>query len=584
MRARLAAAWRRLTARQGREGAEPPRGVLFLSVCDAGWRATVVDDGVAHPPDLSGEAAGLEGAPVPVAEMLRRAIRSMPVPQRARIGEVRLLLSDAAGCIVDNRFARVRATDPASLRDSGARLLGTGGGALHGFQLFGRSSEGETPRGVHAFASAEGAGDLLGALDSLAVSLTRIVPAEVLALAAGGARPFAAIGVQAGAMTLLLADPETGAVASRALPVGVRQLVSAVAEASSVSAKEALAGLARRECLPPVTELGPEAGRSARPFTATEAALRPHLAALQAALDESVEYFTFQRLAGAPEQLLVHGEAARVRGLTEWLGQALGVPAAPLDLHARFVSGEREPGAQAGPNLLESAPVGLLRIGRVNYRFEGGRFEPDRAEVPREVGSAGSLAGLLRRPLSLAALREAAAAERNPRALVLPGLAVLAVAAGLWFAMPSGAGASTEAASEALAAALSEEAAIRAAQRRLRDAPRPDPTAEALPWSNRLLALSQAAPPGLWLTRVAVVAEGSSGRERLVLEGAVPAGPADPLGLITGFVEALSADAAFKPTGGVVFEGAAAESGIVRFTAGVALGERGSAMAGRRAR
>jgi hypothetical protein len=361
-----------------------------------------------------------------------------------------------------------------------------------------------------------------------------------------------------------------------------------VAEASSVSAKEALAGLARRECLPAVTEIGPEAegtaGESARPFTATEAALRPHLAALRAALDESVEYFTFQRLAGAPEQLLVHGEAARVRGLADWLGQALGVPAAPLDLHARFVASERNLGAPTGPNLLESAPVGLLRIGRANYRFEGGRFEPDRAEALREAGPAGSLSGLLRRPLSLAALRGALVTERDPRALALPGLAVLAVTAGLWFAMPSGAGASTDEAADALATALGEEAATRAAQRRLRDAPRPDPTAEALPWSSRLLTLSRAAPPGLWLTRVAVVAEGSSGRERLVLEGAVPAGPADPLGLITGFVEALSADAAFKPAGGVAFEGATAENGIVRFTAGVALGERGAAVAGRRAR
>ncbi|MBV9736199.1 MAG: hypothetical protein JO209_09845 [Acidisphaera sp.] len=543
---------------------EEPEAVLFVGISDAGWRATLVPADGSAPEELSEDFAPLADAPTAAADVLRRAVRSLAPGLRERVGSVRLLVTDGALMFVDNRSARIRSTDAVGIRQVGAQQLGSAG-AIYGFQPFGRSSEHETPRGVYSFVTAERARDYLGAMDTLATRLVQILPAEALMIALPEEQPFAALDIRARASTLVFADPETGAVASRELPVGIASFAQAIAAATSVPLEEALQGLARRECFPAEMAAGARAGM---PATATERALAPVLETLRTELRASHEYFVYQRLAGAPERLVLSGEAGRVRGLAEWVGQALELPvvAAP-GLHARFMAdGLRT-------NLLEGAPKGLLRIGKVEYRFVDGRFRPDQVQPAR--GPARPAGNVLRQELSLAMLRETASGLDVAR-LAVPALATIGFAGLLWVTL-AGAGSGMAQATGALSAANADDAMLRTALARRLGAAPPDESADALFWTDKLLAIAQAMPTSMWLTKLSVAQESNAtGDRRLVLEGEIPTAQTDYLGRITGLIDRLSADAGFmRAVSSVSFDGATmardGERDVERFTVTVQL-------------
>ncbi|MGI4978733.1 MAG: hypothetical protein ACRYG6_17475, partial [Janthinobacterium lividum] len=367
------AGWAGLRARlaAGAPGGEA-QAVLCLAVSESGWRATL------HPADGSpaietAEHAVADEAPLSTPDMLRRAVRAISPATRDGIGAIRLLVHDRAAALVDNRVLRLRALDPVTLRQAGAQELGSAG-AVHAFQPFGSSSEHETERGAYAFLPAERIGDYLGAMDSLAVKLTAVVPAWLACLGAQH-QPFAAIEVRAAGATLVLGDPDSGAVACRELAVGTRGFAEAIARATSVSLREAAEGLERRACLS-------SAGAAHGAPSTTELALAPLLATLRAELLDTLEFFTFQRLAGDPERLLVGGDAARVRGLAEWLGGVLGLSPEPAPEPDLALPDASDTAAQA-LNLLHDTPAGLLRIGRTDYRFTDGRFRSVQATQAR---------------------------------------------------------------------------------------------------------------------------------------------------------------------------------------------------------
>jgi hypothetical protein len=567
----LARAWAGARARLAPRPAAPDaQGVLCVSVSELGWQATLLHSDDPAPQESADRGADGD-APVSPVEALRRAVRTISAAQRERIGSVRLLVDDPQICLADSRSTRIKSTDPVMIRQAGAQELGTKG-ALYAVQPFGRSSEHEVARGAYAFLSTDRAQDYLGALDSLAVKLVEIVPAGLLRLADAEGPPFAALDVRAASTALLLADPETGAVLSREVAYGARSFVAAVAEATSVSAKDAAEGLQRRACF----RADAGADGAATPLTATERAVTPILAAFRAELLASVEYFQFQRLAGAPERLAVTGDADRVRGLAEWIGGAMDLsPEAGEGLHARFAAACPAPSL----NLLESAPKGLLKVGKAEYRFVEGRFRADQAQPARPGRPASGWAAA---PISAASVREALAGLGVRRA-ALPAAAGLGLAVALW-ATVSGADAALDGANAVLAARAAEDAVLRTALVR-RTGPPDEAGASALYWTDKLTALAGAMPEGLHLVKLSTLGTEKPARDdRLVLEGEAAAG-ADPLARIANFIERLSADTAFMhDVAAITLDGtAAAENqgrGAVRFTITVALGKSARAEAG----
>ncbi len=565
----------RLGARRG-EAAEAP-DALCLVVSESGWRATLFP-GDGGPPVLSAEMASPEEAPATTPEVLRRAIRSITPAQRERLDSVRLVVDDAAFGLADNRALRLRSTDPVAVRHAGTQELGSKG-AVYGVLPLGASSEGEVPRGAYAFASAERVGDYLAAMDSLAPRLVGLVPAWLARLAAAGPGPFAALELRAETAMLVLADPDGGTLACRHLAVGTRSLATALAAATGVTVREAAEGLARRRCVPQADAPDGAPG-SALPPTLASHALAAPLDALRAALLESVEYFVFQRLAAAPERLLLSGEAARVRGLADWLGAVLEAEV----VSAPDLMPEPGPRAGEGANLLESTPQQLLRVGRTGYEFVRGRFQAEQRQPGSPAATRGGLRDLATQPLGLATLRALPAAVmaalpggsvtarrrapvppgeraqggggangrrglRLPR-MALPGLPVLAVAALAGLALLAGVlplpwGGSATGGLAVLSEQLATDAALRRELAR-REAPSPVPPDVPLPWSGRLLALARLVPEPMRLTELTVLPDptrpGHDGR--LSLQGRLPAG-ADALAEVATVTDRLAADPGF---------------------------------------
>ena len=523
--------------------------VLAISVSELGWRATIAGtDG--EPPVESEGHADPELQPDVVA-VLRRAVRGITPSQRERIERVRVLTDDPVIRLVDNRSLRMRSDDPVAVRQAGAQELGCNG-ATYAVQQFGASSEHEMPRAVYAFLSTERMQDYFGALDSLAVKLVELVPSGLLRLARADDTPFALLAMRGTAATLLLADPRTSAAFCRELPVGVATLARTVAEATSISMAEAAAGLERRICFP----ANPAADGTA-PATATERALAPVLASLRDELLAAQEYFVFQRLANAPERLEVTGVAERVRGLVPWLEAVMELPATPAaELHGRFSAGP----AVDACNLLATIPKGLLRIGKTEYRFEGGRFAADhvvRSGAGPSRGQAPGGAGRL-----LAAMRGAASVRISWGPVAGGAGVAAALAALLWLTVQSSAG-TLDRAAGALAAALNEDAIIRTALAR-RTRPAGQEARPVMPWTDRLQAIARAIPDGVQLVRLTTATEAPAGRERLVLEGEAPRS-GDYLRAINEFISRLSADPAFaRDVASISFDGASTSSAADR--------------------
>lgn len=569
------AAWEALRARFApTEPYDAAQSTLWLSVSESGWRSSLLQaDGT--PPETGMEEAILDHAPATPPAVLRRAVRAITSAQRERIGSVRLLVADPAISVLDSRAARIRSADPVAIRQAGAQELGSKG-AIYGFQPFGASSEHEMQRGAFAFLSTERAQDYLGALDSLAIKLVQIVPAELLRLDPAAGPSFATIDVRATSSTLILADPETGAVACRELPIGVYAFASALAEATSIPAREAAEGLERRACFRP--DAGAEGAVVL--LTATERALGPLLTSLRAELLSSLEYFIFQRLAGAPERLEVTGEAARVCGLGEWIGRVFDLPPTPgVAVHERFAAMP----LAASVNLLEGAPKGLLKIGKMEYRFIDGRFRPDRPQdAPRPGRKLPSMRRLASQPITASTLGELVRAVDGTRA-VLPGLALLGLVILLWTTM-AGANAERDRSTEILAAALNEDAVLRTSLVRRTRPAQDQEGGETLYWTDKLMAIANTVPPGMWLTKLTTVSNAApqGGRNpgtdtRLVLEGALPSSGDDYLARINALIARLSGDAPFmRDVASIGFDGASvthgAERDLAQFSITIILG------------
>ncbi len=541
------------------------RALLCLDVSEAGWRATL------HPADGAPASATAEDAapgeaPLSTPDMLRRAVRAISPATRDGIGSIRLVVHDPAAVLVDSRVLRPRGVDAAAIRQAGAQELGSAG-ALHAFLPFGSSSEQETERGVYAFLPAGRISDYLGAMDSLAVKLVAVVPAWLPCLRAQG-QPFAAIEIRAGGATLVLADPDSGAVAWRELAVGTRSFADAIARATSVSLREAAEGLERRFCL------GPGSASFGAPST-TELALEPLLATLRTELLATMEYFVFQRLAGEPEHLLVCGEAARVRGLAEWLGGVLGLAPQAAPEPVPGAAGEAD--AQA-LNLLQDTPAGLLRIGRTDYRFVDGRFRSVQAQARQPRRPRTSLRSLAGQNLGLPLLRQGtlALADLPGPGAAVPALAAAVLGLGIWATLGA-AGGDVLQANARLAQRLAGDAVLQhAALHPLGQAAAALPSPQ--PWSAKLSRVAALIPDGIWLTAWTTLPDPAApARLRVVLEGAVPAAPGeDYIAGVAGFIDRLEADPVFmRDVASIAFEGASLAQGpapnVAGFTISVAL-------------
>lgn len=469
-------------------------------------------------------------------DTLRLAIRSLPARQRDLVGNVTLVVCDPAIDLLDNRFARIRTADAVAVRQFGAQQLRSSD-ATFAFLPFGQSSERETRRGVYVFLSVERCREYFTALGALATKLVRIVPTPSLLIAASEEQPFAALEIRGSSSRILLADPQTGTVTSRELEIGIRTLVAAVADATSVPIQEAFEGFRRRNCF---AGLAAPTGATSSPTTATARAIRPLLDKFAAALNESIEHFTFHRIGSPPVKLILSLDAERLNGFPAWLEAAVALPVAIRGDLAESVAELRD---SVGANLLDGAPDGLLRIGKSEYSFVKGRFRTMRPAIS-ERRTTLSTSNLLETPIDLTLLRRLWTEKSNGR-IVIAGAAGLAVLALVWLTAASGAS-DLAAANQAFAALLVEDGSLGRAIAQHKSALRPDDGTNRFLLTDKLLRVARALPNAIRLANLSFEkgADPKTSR-RLVLEGAITPDAPDPMSQVNEFVDRLAGDIEF---------------------------------------
>ena len=161
---------------------------------------------------------------------------------------------------------------------------------------------------------------------------------------------------------------------------------------------------------------------------------------------------------------------------------------------------------------------------------------------------------------------------KTVRKYVAPAVAAAVLGLGLWATMDAATG-TMRLADARLAQQLAGDAVLRRAAQHPRGAA-PAALAPAQPWSTKLSRVAALIPDGIWLTALATLPDPAApARQRVVLEGAVPAGPGeDYIAGVEGFIERLEADPAFmKDVASITFEGASLAQGPAPNVAGFAI-------------
>ncbi len=349
--------------------------VLTLLITDRRWRTSLLcanaapNEAVRH--QTSNERAN-ESALDPISN-LRDSLASISDSDRRSIANVRIIVSDPAIEIYDNRLTRIRHDDPETVRDYAARQAGTAESAF-AISLFGESSSEEQPREVVFSASMDTLRPYLIEMGALSLKTTAVVPRLALLLGVLAAREdvaSCAIDISGRCISVLFANRVSGSVFQQTIPVGTETLASALADEMGVGLGEARDALSARTLLPDPQAFLTNDFSSASVSTGTATALRAPLNQIFQSLREGLDFFAFQRLNGTPTYACVTSEAGAVKGFEGWLQAVLDLDQCEVASDADL---ENSSAANANTNLLQGGPKDFLTIGERTYRFEKGRF------------------------------------------------------------------------------------------------------------------------------------------------------------------------------------------------------------------
>jgi hypothetical protein len=515
--------------------------LLCVSVSDSGWTAELTDSGrVCWKQQQSSDVERSVASP---AEQLAQAIARFSAEQpQADVVRVVLLIDDPDLQLVDHRFAKLGNFEPRALKEFGSQQSG-GRPAVFGSLAYGASSAREIEKRILGFLPEEKLETCFFALGKMATALAGVVPAAANALQAeapdGGI--FASLRVHGYFSNLLIANAETGIVASRQFAFGSLTLANAYAAEHGLSLALSSAALRLRNRLPSAAAV--KEGAAPEHKTGTFIALAPSLRELHDDIAATIEFFRFQRLAGRPAHLSLTFTGPTLAGLDTWLAEALDLQ---VEIAANAVAAPT-PEAPA-LNLLEGSRAGLLKMGNQPFEFSKGRFLPIKGAIV-DAKASKSISGMMFNRLEKLAARFgvrqfAVGHERLMVPLGAAGLIGALVFGNMFFLtgpavtrLARGANAYSSAASSSIA--------------------RPKPAGETGPsqderpvmWADSLFAVSRAILPDMKLERLELgAAAGKTGASafNLAITGALTSGGPGNLKTVADFIDRLSKDAVFS--------------------------------------
>lgn len=412
----------RRKAPKAQEGAREEAGhLLCLYVAEYGWVATTIDVQTnAVVSDDSGPmgdtkawtAASLESG-------IRLAAQKLGRRRLSEIREIRILYDDPAVLYSDSRDHALRSGSPGAIREHGARLLDVAACTYgerhlqqtpHDLDHLGDKdmefASGEKPQDkVHAFADVASVRNVLSQLDAGALKVTTLTPVGDLLL-------NQALNLSPGANAVLyvaefnsyfaLANPQYGIAFVRVLPVGMKSLVMAIAEANSISTKEVEDALADRDFISGVQIGLNDGGEDVIAQSPYERTLAPLLTNFMSELSTTVEFFEKHRGGGRVPAIAIYGSLDRIQGLKALISNNLEIPVNFQS--STMIEMFRQCQPQSLINLLNGADGSLLTVGRMEYSFSKDRFISTE-ELARQTISIKQSNASREQPSRVAALR-----------------------------------------------------------------------------------------------------------------------------------------------------------------------------------
>ena len=377
-----------VTATDGKSANEKSTNDLYLFVSDCGWRARFVSaDGVPSEQPLGEELVlPLKDQSASIKNIITHALDKIGKRTTGNVGNLTVVLEDPRIVFVEDSpaTASFSKSNIAAIRNFGCEHLGVDEVSYGYAHLdpetdneFSDTSKGivaETSKGgVYGFIEVDRLRDYLSSFGDLAPKTALVTPAAHAAILGPAEKHDAHlchIFVSAYSTVVAAYDVKKSVAIIRSIPVGIFSISDALSKAQGLTGDLALAELQRRDCIAPVFLKEAGAGSSEVP-NQFERILGPVVRHLGNEIEKTLSFFHDQRggSTNPVANIVVHGAADCILGLTNWLSERLSISVTKTTGDCLEGVMSDRPRADF-INLLTGAQGPLFKIGKVDWTWD----------------------------------------------------------------------------------------------------------------------------------------------------------------------------------------------------------------------
>ena len=380
-----------VTLPDGESGSDKSTNQLYLYVSDCGWRAHCVNpEGVAIGEPLGEDLVlPLKGQSASINNIITQALDKIGKRTLGSVELMTVVLDDPNVVFVEDSVETemFSASNVAVIRKFGCEYLGVEdvsyGYAHLDLETHNERSEASKPSlastskgGVYSFIEVDRLRGYLAAFGDLAPKIVVITPAAHAAILGSVSQKNehqCHIFISSYSTVIAAFDLKGPVAVIRSIPIGILSISNALSDSQGLTVDLALSELQRRDCIAPVflREMGDGSTEVPNQF---ERVLGPVVRHLGDEIENTLSYFRDQRGGSgqAVSNLVVHGAAHRIQGLTGWLSNRLLIPVNNTDIDClKGVMNVRP--RDNFINLLVGAHGPLFKLGKVDWTWDKNR-------------------------------------------------------------------------------------------------------------------------------------------------------------------------------------------------------------------
>jgi hypothetical protein len=376
-----------VTLPDGKSGSDKSTDLLYLYVSDCGWRARCTNpEGVPIGEPLGEDLVlPLKGQSASINNIIAQALDKIGKRTLGNVELMTVVLDDPNVVFVEDSVETEMFSDSnvAVIRKFGCEYLGVEE-VSYGYARLGlethnepsgasKSSPASTSKGgVYSFIEVDKLRGYLAAFGDLAPKIVVMTPAAHAAILGSVSQKIERqchIFISAYSTVIVIFDLKGSVVVIRSIPVGVLSISNALANAQGLAVDLALSELQRRDCITPVflRDVGDGGTELPNQF---ERVLGPVVRQLGDEIENTLSYFRDQRGGSgqAVSNLVVHGAADRIQGLTGWLSNRLLISVNNTDVDCLKGVMNNRP-REDFINLLVGAQGPLFKLGKADWTW-----------------------------------------------------------------------------------------------------------------------------------------------------------------------------------------------------------------------